>query len=428
MKTQYHNIPISNVLSQKTARADAEEIWDVAVVGGGPAGLRVAELTSAAGLATALFEGMPSVGRKLLVAGKGGLNLTHGGDLAEFAGRYAGKNQPDGFWHGLLAEFSPEHLRDWAAGLGVATFEASSGRIYPRSMKAAPLLRAWVRRLRDQGVQLHMGHRWTGLAPGRPHRLSFANGATAVARAVVLALGGASWPQTGSDGAWVPILTNLGLRCQPLAPANCGWEHAWPPAVLAGAEGKPIKNITASASRESACGELLVTGYGLEGGIIYQLGSALRAMPEPTLVIDFKPAHTEAQLAAKLQSVRRDFLNAARSAWKLGAAAHAILARRQWDGAAALAREAKHCVIPLTGPRPIAEAISSAGGVCWTELDESLMARKIPALHLVGEMVDWEAPTGGYLLHGCLATATRVATTVIRATRDPGQNSANHRV
>ncbi|MCU0780791.1 MAG: NAD(P)/FAD-dependent oxidoreductase [Akkermansiaceae bacterium] len=398
-----------------SARTVLEQVWDVAVVGGGPAGLRVAELTSAAGLATVLFEGKPSVGRKLLVAGKGGLNLTHGGDLAEFAARYAGPGQPDGFWAGLLAEFAPADLRTWAAGLGVETFEATSGRIYPRSMKAAPLLRGWVRRLRDNGAQLRMGHRWIGIEPGTPHRLHFANGTTAVARTVVLALGGASWPQTGSDGEWPPVLSGLGIRCRPLAPANCGWEHPWPEAVLAAAEGQPIKNITASAGPATARGELLVTRYGLEGGIIYQLGPALRDMPAPALAIDFKPAHSAAQLAAKLSSVRRDFLAAARSAWRLGAAAHAILACHRWDSAAALAGQAKHCVLPLTGPRPIAEAISSAGGVCWEELDATLMVRKFPGLYVAGEMVDWEAPTGGYLLHGCLATATRVARAVVRA-------------
>lgn len=411
---------VSNVPAVMVVRSGVEPLWDVAVVGGGPAGLRVAELVSGAGLGTVLFEGKASVGRKLLVAGKGGLNLSHGGDLAEFAARYHGPGQPDGLWRGLVAEFSPEELRVWAAGLGVETFQAPSGRVYPRSMKAAPLLRAWVRRLRENGTQLRMGHRWTGLEPGSPHRLRFANGETAAARAVVLALGGASWPQTGSDGAWVSMLTALGIRCRPLEPANCGWEHPWPESVLAAAEGQPIKNITASAGGATARGELLITRYGLEGGIIYQLGPALRAMPAPALVIDFKPAHSTAQLAAKLQSVRRDFLAAARSAWRLGAAAHAILACCPWDSAAALAQRAKHCVLPLTGPRSLAEAISSAGGVCWEELDAALMVRKYPGLHVAGEMVDWEAPTGGFLLHGCLATATRAANAVIRAARAVG--------
>jgi uncharacterized flavoprotein (TIGR03862 family) len=388
---------------------ETEETLDLAVIGGGVAGLRAAEVAATAGLGVGLFEGMPSVGRKLLVAGKGGLNLTHGEGLACFAGRYRGPGQPAGFWQDTLAGFSPADLRAWAAELGVETFEAGSGRVYPVSLRAAPLLRRWVARLRTLGVRFAVKHRWVSLEPGSPHRLGFANGARVRARAVLLALGGGSWPQTGSDGAWLSILTGLGVRCQPLAPANCGWEHPWPPAVLAAAEGRPIKNIRASAGGTAVDGELLLTRYGLEGGAIYQLGHLLRAMPRPELAIDFKPAHSTGQLAAKLLTVRRDFLAAATRAWRLGEAARAILGRRDWPDAASLAREAKHCVIPLTGPRPLAEAISSAGGVCWSELDSRLMLTRLPGVFVAGEMIDWEAPTGGYLIQGCLATATRAA-------------------
>ncbi len=397
-----------------------ERVWDVAVVGGGPAGLRVAELASAAGLAVALFDAKPSVGRKLLVAGKGGLNLTHGGSPQELAGRYSGPGQPDSFWSGLLREFSPDDLRAWAAGLGVETFQTASGRVYPRSMKAAPLLRAWVRRLRENGVHLNMNHRLCGVRPGIPHGLDFANGASASARALVLALGGSSWPQTGSDGAWLDLLVPLGVRCRPLEAANCGWECPWPEQVLSAAEGRPIKNIRAAAGGVSAQGELLLTRYGLEGGLIYQLGAALRAMPEPAIAIDFKPAHSEAQLLAKLGNARRNLIGVARQAWRLGDAAHAILAAQAWTDAAGLARSAKHCLLPLTRPRPIAEAISTAGGVCWDELDESLMLRKFPGVHVAGEMIDWEAPTGGHLLHGCIATATRVAGALAASLRRDG--------
>jgi uncharacterized flavoprotein (TIGR03862 family) len=381
----------------------------IAVIGGGPAGLRAAEVAARAGAQVTLFDAKPSVGRKFLVAGKGGLNLTHSEALDRFASRYSGPDQPAGLWSGILSEFGPAEMRQWAADLGIETFQAGNGRIYPQALKAAPLLRRWVQRLRALGVRFEMNHRWTALAPGTPHRLGFSNDATCAADAVVLALGGASWPQTGSEGAWTRILASLGIAQHPLVPANCGWECAWPAAVLASAEGQPLKNLHVRAGKVAAIGELLVTRYGLEGGAIYQLGAALRAMPQPAIAIDFKPAHSHAQLVAKMQSVRRDFLTEARLRWKLSPAAHAILARAPWADAAALAGEAKHCVIPLSGPRPIEEAISSAGGVCWSEIDTSLMLKKLPGVFVAGEMIDWEAPTGGYLLQGCFATATRAA-------------------
>jgi len=381
----------------------------IAVIGGGPAGLRAAEVAAAAGAQVSLFDGKPSVGRKFLVAGKGGLNLTHGEDPKNFASRYSGADQAAGFWPGILREFGPAEMRQWAADLGIETFQAGSGRVYPTAMKAAPLLRRWVLRLRELGVRFEMNQRWISLVPGSPHYLGFSNNKIMAADAVILALGGGSWPQTGSDGGWTSILTTLGITCQPLVAANCGWECAWPEELLAMAEGQPLKNLHVSAADHLAVGELLVTRYGLEGGAIYQLGSALRAMPEPAIAIDFKPAHSHQQLVAKMQSVRRNFLTEARVRWKLSAAAHAILDRQPWHEVAALAREVKHCVVPLLGPRPIAEAISSAGGVCWSELDSNLMLKKLPGVFVAGEMIDWEAPTGGYLLQGCFATATRAA-------------------
>jgi uncharacterized flavoprotein (TIGR03862 family) len=381
----------------------------IAVIGGGPAGLRAAEVAAAAGARVTVFDAKPSVGRKFLIAGRGGLNLTHSAGLERFASRYAGPDQPAGFWHDRLSEFGPTELRQWAADLGIETFQASSGRIYPTALKAAPLLRRWVQRLRALGVGFEMNHRWTSLTPGPPWRLGFSNNATVSAAAVILALGGGSWPQTGSDGAWVSILASLGIACHPLVAANCGWECAWPAPVLASAEGHPLKNLHVRAGETPAIGELLVTRYGLEGGAIYQLGRALRAMPQPAIAIDFKPAHSHAQLVAKMQSVRRDFLTEARVRWRLSPAAHAILARKPWADAGALASEAKHCVIALSGPRPLAEAISSAGGVCWSELDAMLMLNQLPGVFVAGEMIDWEAPTGGYLLQGCFTTATRAA-------------------
>jgi hypothetical protein len=276
------------------------------------------------------------------------------------------------------------------------------------------LLRRWIERLRGLGVRFEMNHRWTSLVPGTPYQLGFANGASVTADAVIFALGGGSWSKTGSDGGWADIFGNLGIALHPLAPANCGWEHAWSPAVLAQAEGQPLKNIHVSAGDHTAIGELMLTCYGLEGGAIYQLGAALRAMPEPAIAIDFKPTFTHDQLVAKMQSVRRDFLAAARDCWKLSPPAYAILSRQVWADADSLAREVKHCLIPLTRPRPIDEAISSAGGICWSETDASLMLKKLPGLFVAGEMIDWEAPTGGYLMQGCFATATRAAGAAFR--------------
>ncbi len=385
----------------------------IAVIGGGPAGLRAAELCGAAGIQVTLFDAKPFVGRKLLVAGKGGLNLTHGEPVELFSKRYAGAAQPSAVWGELLADFDSKALRDWAAGLGVETFQATSGRVYPTALKAAPMLRRWVERLRESGVRFAMNHRWVGLEKGAPHRLLFENGQSVMADGVIFALGGGSWGRTGSDGGWTALFEKLGVAVHPLVPANCGWEHEWTPEILAVAEGKPLKNLHVRAGESAAIGELMLTRYGLEGGAIYQLGSALRAMSEPAIVIDFKPTFSRSQLVAKMQSVRRDFLVEARVRWKLGEAACAILARKQFADVDALAGEVKHCVIRLAGPRPLDEAISSAGGVCWSEMDEALMLKQLPGIFVAGEMIDWEAPTGGYLMQGCFATGTRAAQSAV---------------
>ena len=388
----------------------------IAIIGGGPAGLRAAEVAAAGGASVTLYDAKPSVGRKFLVAGRGGLNLTHAEPRERFTARYTGAEQPPDFWTSLLAEFDADALRQWAAGLGVETFAATSGRVYPREMKAAPLLRRWVHRLREAGVQFALRHRWTGLRAGARWQLDFqVEGKLRVVEtdAVILALGGGSWPETGSDGGWVSALENLGVAVAPLTSSNCGWEFSWPAAVLAQAEGQPLKNITARAGETTVAGELLVTKYGLEGGAIYQLGQALRAMAEPELVIDFKPAHTIAQLVQKLGNCPRNFLAEARSRWKLSDAAYASLenlpGRAPFTSAEALAATVKACALRLSGPRPLAEAISSAGGVRWSELNSSLMIRRRPGIFVAGEMIDWDTPTGGYLMQGCFATGTRAA-------------------
>jgi uncharacterized flavoprotein (TIGR03862 family) len=259
-----------------------------------------------------------------------------------------------------------------------------------------------------------MGHRWTGLKMGARWQVEFLVGGerkVCEADAVVMALGGGTWPETGSDGGWVSVFEKMGIAVAPLVSSNCGWEVGWAGAVLAEAEGKPLKNITIRAGEMVASGELMVTCYGLEGGAIYQLGPTLRGMKDPEIVIDFKPTHTVEQLVKKLGSCQENYLGEARARWRLGEAAMAILGKQNGAGlvksAEQLARVVKGCVVKLMGPRPLAEAISSAGGVSWSELDDSLMVKRCPGVFLAGEMIDWDAPTGGYLIQGCFATGTR---------------------
>ena len=397
----------------------------IVVVGGGPAGLRAAEVAAAGGARVSVFEAKASVGRKFLVAGGGGLNLTKAEETERLAAHYRGPGMPADFWARLVAESGPEELRAWAAGLGVETFVASTGRVYPREMKAAPLLRAWVRRLRAAGVEFAMHHRLSGL---RGTTLSFAtpSGAREVlAGAVVLALGGGSWPETGSDGAWVHDLRTAGVNVAPLQPANCGWMVPWPADVLALA-GTPLKNVVVRTPDEQAAGELMLTAYGLEGGAIYALGAALRGMEQAEIGIDFKPGVTAERLVTRFGAVRKadGELSTAEwhaltretgQRWRLGTAAVAILRTTPPVGTvAALAERVKNCRITLNGPRPLAEAISTAGGVQWGELDAHLMLKRMPGVFVAGEMVDWEAPTGGYLIHGSWATGGLAAGGALR--------------
>jgi uncharacterized flavoprotein (TIGR03862 family) len=411
---------------------------NLAVIGGGPAGLRAAEIAAQLGAQVTLFDAKASVGRKLLVAGRGGLNITKDEPPALFAQRYEGPGLSPDWWTSLIAGFSPTDLRAWAAGLGIETFAASTGRVYPREMKAAPLLRRWVQRLRENGVVFAMHHGWTGFSPGDDLELTFEtpDGPRSFkADAAIFALGGASWPETGSDGNWLPAFERLAIESSPLTPANCGWEVAWPEGVLA-AEGLPLKNIIARAGDREAIGELLITRYGLEGGALYQLGSALRAMSAPAIEIDFKPDLPEERLIAKMGPARRNLLAEARQRWKLPEPVITLLTHHPdagaWDTPATLATAIKRCRIDLIRPRPIAEAISSAGGLRWAEIDETLMLRKRPGLFVAGEMIDWEAPTGGYLMQGCFATGTYAARHAVKWMRQhlsPGEpkKSAGHR-
>ena len=383
---------------------------NIAVIGGGPAGLRAAEIAALGGAKVTLFEAKPSVGRKFLIAGKGGLNLTKDEPRDVMSTQYSA-----GPWNELLAAFDAAALRAWAAKLGVETFVASTRRVYPRELKAAPLLRRWVQQLRTLGVEFAVNHRWCGLRRGKAWQLDFTlpeGGTHSVqADAVILALGGASWPETGSNGRWTSILQEHDIAIAPLQPANCGWEVAWPREVLAVAEGQPLKSIKVRAGSTEVAGELLITAYGLEGGALYQLGPILRALPNPEVALDFKPTFSIEQLVTKLGPVRRNFLAEARQRWRLSDAMGVLLEHGggSWTSGEALAQAVKNFRLPLLGPRPIAEAISSAGGVAWAELDEGLMLRQLPGIYVAGEMIDWEAPTGGYLIQGCFASGTRAA-------------------
>lgn len=391
---------------------------EIAIVGGGPAGLRAAEMASKSQHSVTIFDAMASAGRKFLVAGRGGLNLTHGEAIHEFATKYVGPDMPGGIWDTMLADFSPQAVLAWAHGLGIETFQAKTGRIYPIGMKAAPILRRWISRLREAGVQFSMHHKLTGVGHenGKIH-LRFTTPARDISRvfdAVVLALGGGSWPQTGSDGSWRTSLLDAGIQVHPLTSANCGWECTWTEKFLKEAEGLPLKNIEVHAAGQCVRGELLITSYGLEGGCIYQLGQTLRSMAAPQIQIDLKPTFSVEELAAKVNRHGENLLKHAIRQWKLSPAAAALLAAATpstgWRDAPDLAATAKRLSIPLHRARPLAEAISSAGGVCWTEVDYQLMLKKLPGIFVAGEMLDWEAPTGGYLIQGCLSTGTRAGT------------------
>jgi uncharacterized flavoprotein (TIGR03862 family) len=392
------------------------EARSVLVVGGGPAGLRAAEVAVAAGARVIVCDAQRSVGRKFLMAGRGGLNLTHAEAVENFPARYG--DEPER-WRDLLGEFGPDDLRAWANGLGVETYVGTSGRVFPRGQKAAGLLRAWVRRLRASGVQFRTGARLADLTSDsegwRGEFQTDDENVSIPADAIVLALGGASWPETGSDGTWPAILASHGVEIAPWQPANCGWNVNWPNELLARAEGLPLKNLTVRAGGESVSGELLITAHGLEGGAIYRLGRTLRSMSEPRVVIDFKPqlpAETLRERGSRASDPRDLFRR-----WKLSPAAIALMEAFSLADDKDLDRlieRVKNFALPLRGPRPVAEAISSAGGIRWSELDRNLMLRKLPGIFVAGEMIDWEAPTGGYLLQGCFATATRAGSSAAK--------------
>ena len=390
------------------------------VIGGGPAGLAAAEALAQAGIAVHLYDAMPSVGRKFLLAGIGGLNLTHSEPLPAFVSRYGEQAEAVAQW---LQKLTPQELRDWAAGLGVQTFVGSSGRVFPADMKAAPLLRAWLQRLRGMGVQFHMRHRWLGWQAAAPdgdaltYRFAAPEGEVLVHvqfQAVVLALGGASWPQLGSDGAWVPWLQRQGVEVAKLQPSNCGFEIDWSSHFSSRHAGAPLKSVALQIDDWHQVGECVVTATGIEGSLIYAASSRLRERIRSQgwviCHLDLMPHRSQQQLQTELAHPRgsRSLSSHLKSRLRLDGVKAGLL----WEGApkavqqdpAALAAWIKAVPLRLVATRPMAEAISSAGGVRMQGLSKDLMLQNHPGLFCAGEMLDWEAPTGGYLLNACLAS------------------------
>jgi uncharacterized flavoprotein (TIGR03862 family) len=371
------------------------------VIGAGPAGLWAAESLGLAGVNTWIFDHKPSLGRKFLVAGRGGLNITHSEEIEVFASRYDNPKR----WAEILQRFPPHQLKMWFEKLGVATYIGTSGRVFPRSMRAPEILERWLERLYELGCDIRLGYKFHQLLGDRSLEVVFQKGQefTSVnAAAVVFALGGASWPQTGSDAQWTQEFTNMGIRINPFSPSNVGWEYKWSPEFLRAAEGKPLKNLAVTCAGRRVRGELLITKYGLEGGALYQLGRDLRS--DACIEIDFKPDLTDEELQRKWRN--GDSLHdAVAKNWRLSPTAIALIEEtmKPTDAKSFLVAM-RRCSLRLNQPRPIHEAISSAGGIDWSEFDDQLMLRRYPGVFCAGEMIDWDAPTGGYLLQGCYAT------------------------
>jgi uncharacterized flavoprotein (TIGR03862 family) len=403
----------------------------VVVIGGGPAGLMAAEVLATNGFSVDLFDAMPSVGRKFLLAGIGGLNLTHGEPFEAFVQRYAAAVPA---LRPRLEAFGADALRAWASDLGIETFIGSSGRVFPADLKAAPMLRAWLHRLRGQGVRFHMRHRWLGWAEGAdaPAALRFASPSGEMkveAGAVVLALGGASWPHLGSDGAWLPMLAGRGVDVAPLQPSNCGFDVAWSDFFKQRFAGAPLKAVAiewedADGGTQRQAGEFVVSAGGVEGSLVYAASAALRdrlaATGAATFRLDLLPQRSAEWVAREVAHPRgpRSLSTHLKTRLNLSGVKAGLLWELLPKEAQAdplpLAAAIKALPITVLAPRPVDEAISTAGGVRFDTLDDGLMLRQLPGVFCAGEMLDWEAPTGGYLLTACFATGHAVGQGVQR--------------
>lgn len=389
----------------------------ICIFGGGPAGLMAADRLSASGLSVTVYDAMPTVGRKFLLAGKSGLNLTHTEELEAFIGRYG---EARAVLEEAVRRLEPQAIRSWADGLGADTFVGTSGRVFPRAMKASPLLRAWLRKLESQGVRIAVRHRWLGMAADGTHRLHGPEGdCTVKPDAALLAFGGGSWPKLGSDGRWMEAVRALGIEVRPFQPANCGFERPWSAPFREKFAGAPIKSVIALSDAGSRQGEFVITASGIEGSLVYAHAAALRDAIErngkATLTLDLAPGRDRLRLVRDLerQQARLSLSNRLRRGAGLDPAKAALVREICPDAAALspqeLAGRIKALPVLLDRPTPLEEAISSAGGIVWDEIDDRYMLKKAPGLFVAGEMIDWEAPTGGYLLTACLATGDAAA-------------------
>jgi hypothetical protein len=392
-----------------------------AIIGGGPAGLMAAEVISARRIKVDVYDSMPSLGRKFLMAGRSGLNITHSEPFEKFVTRY-GKSRAH--IEPMLKQFGPDELQEWAHGSGIETFVGTSGRVFPIGMKASPLLRAWLRRLDASGVEVHLKHKWLGWNEDRSLRFSTSEGEIAInADATVLALGGGSWARLGSDGAWVPWLRRAGAEVEALRPSNCGFDVAWSPYFREKFEGHPVKSVVLSFGDFQQRGEFIITKEGVEGSLIYAASSLLRDEIESNgkavMMLDLAPDRTHDWLVERLSRSRgsRSMASHLEKAVNIKGVKAGLLrefvSKEDFSSLQPLAHFIKNLPIPLIATRPLDEAISSAGGVTFGSLDEHLMLKSMPGVFCAGEMLDWEAPTGGYLLTACFSSGYAVGQGVL---------------